>query len=96
MSLSRQYALCFKGFNHSHSDSLSDAIFNMSLGNMIELLFSDVLEGSPCCTDSKEPIVILLKLKHAPKLYHRLSGSKVSPTFTSDRNHIRKDAFQFT
>ncbi|KAI3765806.1 hypothetical protein L2E82_15850 [Cichorium intybus] len=146
ISLSRQGALCFKGFNLSLSHSLDDVIFRpvdphnrvehglLRTGVLpksdcmcvleswedvkawvlperkslefwvthcgdfyrLELQFSDVLEASPCCIDSEEPIAVLLKLKHAPKLYQRLSGSKVSPRFTSDRYHICKDDFEFT
>lgn len=146
MSLSRQGALCFKGFNLSLSHSLDDVIFRpvdphnrfeqgfLRTGLLpkmdcmcvleswegvktyvlperkslefwvthsgdfyrLELQFSDVLEASPCCIDSEEPIAVLLKLKHAPKLYQRLSGSKVSPRFTSDRYHICKEEFEFT
>ncbi|KAL4584954.1 hypothetical protein LXL04_009567 [Taraxacum kok-saghyz] len=62
----------------------------------LELQFSDVLEASPCCIDSEEPTAVLLKLKHAPKLYQRLSGSKVSPRFTADRYHVCKEDFEFT
>lgn len=62
----------------------------------LELQFSDVLEAYPCCVDCQQPNAVLLKLKHAPKVYQRLSGPKVSPRFSSDRYHFCKEDFEFT
>ncbi|XP_024970849.1 RNA-dependent RNA polymerase 2 [Cynara cardunculus var. scolymus] len=62
----------------------------------LELQFSDVLEAFPCSLHSQETNAVLLKLKHAPKLYQKLSGSNVSPRFTPDRYHICKEDFEFT
>ncbi|XP_076912251.1 RNA-dependent RNA polymerase 2-like [Bidens hawaiensis] len=70
----------------------------MHLGEVyrLELQFSDVLETVPCCVGTQEPNAVVLKLKHAPKLYQRLSGPKVSPRFSSDRYHVCKENFEFT
>ncbi|KAK1422340.1 hypothetical protein QVD17_25384 [Tagetes erecta] len=62
----------------------------------LELMFSDVLEANTCCVDGHEPNAVLLKLKHAPKLYQRLAGPNVSPRFSSDRYHFCKEDFDFT
>ncbi|KAI3759084.1 hypothetical protein L6452_06659 [Arctium lappa] len=62
----------------------------------LELQFSDVLEAFPYSLHSQEPNAVLLKLKHAPKLYQKLSGSNVSPRFTLDRYHVCKEDFEFT
>ncbi|KAF5758560.1 putative RNA-directed RNA polymerase [Helianthus annuus] len=62
----------------------------------LELQFSDVLEAFSCCVEAQEPNAVLLKLKHAPKLYQRVSGQNVSPRFSSDRYHICKDDVEFT
>nr|XP_043618244.1 RNA-dependent RNA polymerase 2 [Erigeron canadensis] len=62
----------------------------------LELQFSDVIEAFPCCVSGLEPNAVLLKLKHAPKLYQRMSGSNVSPRFSSDRYHVCKEDFEFT
>nr|GEV30147.1 RNA-dependent RNA polymerase 2 [Tanacetum cinerariifolium] len=66
-------------------------------GVKMELGFSDVVEAYPCCVGSAhEPNAVLFKLKHAPKLYQRVSGPNVSPRFSSDRYHFCKDDFEFT
>ncbi|KAD2806028.1 hypothetical protein R6Q59_028990 [Mikania micrantha] len=62
----------------------------------LELQFSDLLEAFPCCVDTLEPNAVLLRLKHAPKLYQRMAGPNVSPRFNSDRYHICKEDFGFT
>ncbi|XP_071710250.1 RNA-dependent RNA polymerase 2 [Rutidosis leptorrhynchoides] len=62
----------------------------------LEFQFSDVIEAYSCCVNCQEPNAVLLKLKHAPKLYQKMSGSSVSPRFSSDRYHICKEDFEFT
>ncbi|KAK8954582.1 RNA-dependent RNA polymerase 2 [Platanthera zijinensis] len=38
---------------------------------------------------------ILLQLKFSPRIYQRLSGTRIKPKFISDRYHICKEDFQY-
>ncbi|KAI3454526.1 hypothetical protein Pfo_011189 [Paulownia fortunei] len=63
----------------------------------LEVQFGDVLETRGCCLDGDDKKVdaILLTLKHAPKIFRKISGPKVASRFTTDRYHICKEDFDF-
>ncbi|XP_073142058.1 RNA-dependent RNA polymerase 2 [Henckelia pumila] len=63
----------------------------------LEVGFGDVLETQGCCFGGNEQNAdaILLKLKHAPKIFKRVSGPNVASRFSSDRYHICKEDFDF-
>ncbi|KAL0440873.1 UNVERIFIED_CONTAM: RNA-dependent RNA polymerase 2 [Sesamum radiatum] len=63
----------------------------------LEVQFGDVLETRGCCLDGDDKKIdaILLKLKHAPKVYRKISGTKVASKFATDRYHICKEDFDF-
>ncbi|KAL2515792.1 RNA-dependent RNA polymerase 2 [Forsythia ovata] len=63
----------------------------------LEVQFGDVLETYGCCLDGDKQNVdaILLKLKYAPKVYRKVSGSDVASKFRTDRYHICKEDFDF-
>ncbi|KAJ8553798.1 hypothetical protein K7X08_024476 [Anisodus acutangulus] len=60
----------------------------------LEVQFGDIAETSQCSLEDEQP-AILLKLKHAPKLYQRVSGPAVASKFTADRYHICKEDAEF-
>ncbi|PIN04805.1 RNA-directed RNA polymerase QDE-1 [Handroanthus impetiginosus] len=63
----------------------------------LEVQFVDVLETRGCCLDGDDKKVdaILLKLKHAPKVFRKISGRDIASRFTTDRYHICKEDFDF-
>ncbi|KAL3512903.1 hypothetical protein ACH5RR_025620 [Cinchona calisaya] len=61
----------------------------------LEVQFGDVLESCQCCLDGQKPNAVLLKLKHAPKIYRKVSGPNVASKFSADRYHICKEDFNF-
>ncbi|XP_047955335.1 RNA-dependent RNA polymerase 2-like [Salvia hispanica] len=63
----------------------------------LEVQFGDVLESGPCCLDKghKKVNAILLKLRHAPKVFKKVSGPKIASRFTTDRYHICKEDNDF-
>ncbi|KAK4437182.1 RNA-dependent RNA polymerase 2 [Sesamum alatum] len=63
----------------------------------LEVQFGDVLETRGCCLDrdGKNVDALLLKLKHAPKVFRKISGPKVASKFATDRYHICKEDFDF-
>ncbi|KAL7139043.1 hypothetical protein ABFS83_09G024200 [Erythranthe nasuta] len=64
----------------------------------LEVQFGDVAESGRCCLDrgGKKVDAILLKLKHAPKVYKKISGPKVASRFpATDRYRICKEDFDF-
>ncbi|KAH6797448.1 RNA-dependent RNA polymerase 2 [Perilla frutescens var. hirtella] len=63
----------------------------------LEVQYGDVLESVGCCLegDGKKVDAILLKLKHAPKVFKKVSGPKIASRFTSDRYHICKEDYDF-
>ncbi|XP_060204819.1 RNA-dependent RNA polymerase 2 isoform X1 [Lycium barbarum] len=60
----------------------------------LEVQFSDIAEASECSLEDEKP-ALLLKLKHAPKLYQRVSGTAVASKFSADRYHICKEDCEF-
>lgn len=61
----------------------------------LEVQFGDVLESCGCCLDDQNPNAVLLKLKHAPKIYQKFSGPNVAAKFSADRYHTCKEDFDF-
>uniref|UniRef100_A0A5B6YJT5 RNA-dependent RNA polymerase n=1 Tax=Davidia involucrata TaxID=16924 RepID=A0A5B6YJT5_DAVIN len=61
----------------------------------LEVQFGDVLEACGCCLDGEKPNAVLLKLKHAPKIYQKISGPNIASKFSTDRYHICKEDFEF-
>ncbi|KAL8457723.1 hypothetical protein ACS0TY_035550 [Phlomoides rotata] len=63
----------------------------------LELQFADVLETKGCCLDEDDNKVgaVLLKLKHAPKVFRKVSGPKIASRFRKDRYHICKEDNDF-
>ncbi|KAH6798985.1 RNA-dependent RNA polymerase 2 [Perilla frutescens var. frutescens] len=63
----------------------------------LEVQYGDVLESVGCFLegDGKKVDAILLKLKHAPKVFKKVSGPKIASRFTSDRYHICKEDYDF-
>ncbi|KAL6997199.1 RNA-dependent RNA polymerase 2 [Sarracenia purpurea var. burkii] len=63
----------------------------------LELQFDYVLETIGCRLDGDDeaPNAVLLKLKHAPKIYQKISGPHVTSKFSSNRYRICKDDFDF-
>ncbi|GFP95460.1 RNA-dependent RNA polymerase 2 [Phtheirospermum japonicum] len=63
----------------------------------LEVQYGDVMETKGCCLDedNKKVDAILLTLKHAPKIFKKISGPNVASKFTSDRYHICKEDFDF-
>lgn len=60
----------------------------------LEVQFGDVTEGTLCSVENQKS-ALLLKLKHAPKLYQRVSGPAVASKFSADRYHICKEDCEF-
>ncbi|CAN4088256.1 unnamed protein product [Withania somnifera] len=60
----------------------------------LEVQFGDVAEACKCTLEGQGH-ALLLKLKHAPKLYQRVSGPAVSSKFSTDRYHICKEDSEF-
>ncbi|KAL3835176.1 hypothetical protein ACJIZ3_009912 [Penstemon smallii] len=64
----------------------------------LEVGFGDLLESRGCCLDgdgNNKVDAILLKLKHAPKIFKKISGPDVASRFSTDRFHICKEDFDF-
>lgn len=63
----------------------------------LEVQYGDVLESRGCCLGGggNKPDAILLKLKHAPKVFKKVSGPKIASRFPSDRYHICKEDYDF-
>ncbi|KAA8540846.1 hypothetical protein F0562_024809 [Nyssa sinensis] len=61
----------------------------------LELQFGDVSEACGCCLDGEKPNAVLLKLRHAPKIYQKISGPNIASKFSTDRYHICKEDFEF-
>nr|AHL27587.1 RNA-dependent RNA polymerase 4 [Salvia miltiorrhiza] len=63
----------------------------------LEVQFGDVLESRGCCLGGGDMKVdaILLKLRHAPKIFKKVSGPKIASRFTTDRYHICKEDYDF-
>uniref|UniRef100_A0A1S4C5X6 RNA-dependent RNA polymerase n=2 Tax=Nicotiana TaxID=4085 RepID=A0A1S4C5X6_TOBAC len=60
----------------------------------LEVQFGDIIETCGCSLEDEKP-ALLLKLKHAPKLYQRVSGPGVASKFSSDRYHVCKEDCEF-
>ncbi|KAL3374731.1 hypothetical protein AABB24_006294 [Solanum stoloniferum] len=60
----------------------------------LEVQFGDVAEATVCSLENQNS-ALLLKLKHAPKLYQRVSGPAVASKFSADRYHICKEDCEF-
>ncbi|EPS65825.1 hypothetical protein M569_08951, partial [Genlisea aurea] len=56
----------------------------------LEIQYGDICETHLCCSngDGDEINAILLKLKHAPKVFRKISGPDVTSKFASDRYNI--------
>ncbi|GAA0169011.1 RNA metabolism protein [Lithospermum erythrorhizon] len=64
----------------------------------LEFQFSDIFETCRCFFEGGKPNALLLKLKHAPKVYQKVSGSNVASKFSgncSNRYHFCKEDFEF-
>ncbi|XP_059645306.1 RNA-dependent RNA polymerase 2 [Cornus florida] len=61
----------------------------------LEVLFADVFGASGYSSDGEKANAVLLKLKHAPKIYKKISGPNVALKFSTDRYHICKEDFEF-
>ncbi|XP_052182368.1 RNA-dependent RNA polymerase 2 [Diospyros lotus] len=61
----------------------------------LEVLYDYVLEATGCRLDGDKPNAVLLKLKHAPKIYQKVSGPNISAKFSNNRYHICKEDFEF-
>ncbi|KAL3642459.1 RNA-dependent RNA polymerase 2 [Castilleja foliolosa] len=63
----------------------------------LEVQFGDVMETKGCCLDGDYNKVdaILLTLKHAPKIFKKMSGPNIASRFSSDRYHICKEDLDF-
>lgn len=62
----------------------------------LEVGFDDVFEANGCCLEDKKLNAVLLKLKHAPKIYQKISGPNVTSNFRADRYHFCKEDFEYT
>ncbi|XP_058112219.1 RNA-dependent RNA polymerase 2 [Magnolia sinica] len=65
----------------------------------MEIQFVNLIGVFRCRLDGAgadfESNVVLLKLKYAPKIYHKISGPTLASKFSSDRYHICKEDFDF-
>ncbi|OWM90483.1 RNA-dependent RNA polymerase 2 [Punica granatum] len=61
----------------------------------VEIMFEDVLESVGCCLGSEKLNALLLKFKHGPRIYERISGPDVASKFKPDRYHICREDFDF-
>ncbi|GFZ17486.1 RNA-dependent RNA polymerase 2 [Actinidia rufa] len=61
----------------------------------LELLFDYVVESIGCRLGGVETNAVLLKLKHAPKIYQKVSGPNITSRFSSNRYHFCKEDFDF-
>ncbi|KAK8945735.1 putative RNA-dependent RNA polymerase 2 [Platanthera guangdongensis] len=57
--------------------------------------FDDIMSSQGCHLGGGQLNSILLQLKFAPRIYQRLSGTRIKPKFISDRYHICKEDFQY-
>lgn len=58
----------------------------------LEFQFEDIVETCLCRLGGEQnPNAILIKLKHGPKIYQRVSGPGINAKFNSDRFHMCKD-----
>ncbi|KAK4747307.1 hypothetical protein SAY87_026344 [Trapa incisa] len=64
--------------------------------NKVEIMFDDILESVAFCLGGGEKLnALLLKFKHGPRIYERVSGPDVASKFRSDRYHICREDFDF-
>ncbi|CAA6656073.1 unnamed protein product [Spirodela intermedia] len=61
----------------------------------LEIMFGDISGSFICSVREERETAILLKLKYAPRIYHRISGPTLTPRFRVDRYHFCKEDFQF-
>ncbi|CAI9108920.1 OLC1v1008628C2 [Oldenlandia corymbosa var. corymbosa] len=61
----------------------------------LEVQFHDVLESCECSLNAQKSRAVLLKLKHAPKIHRKVSGTNVASKFGADRYHVCKEDFDF-
>ncbi|XAR50155.1 RNA-directed RNA polymerase [Bertholletia excelsa] len=61
----------------------------------LEMQFDYILEVRACRLNGGKPNAVLLKIKHSPKIYQKVSGPSVTPKFTANRYYICKDHFEF-
>ncbi|KAF8407945.1 hypothetical protein HHK36_007085 [Tetracentron sinense] len=61
----------------------------------LEIQFVDVFAASGCLLRGGKSNALLLKIKHAPKIYHKISGPTIASKFNTDRYHICKEDFEF-
>ncbi|KAK9278022.1 hypothetical protein L1049_027579 [Liquidambar formosana] len=73
--------------------------FWVSLGKecyKLDIQFEDVWEAFGCCLGGeKQPNALLLKVKHAPRIYQKISGPDIASKFSSNRYRICKEDLQF-
>lgn len=62
----------------------------------LELKFEDILEVVGCCLGGASQInALLFRLKYAPRIYQKVSGSKPASKLQGDRYRICKEDFSF-
>ncbi|XP_040987157.1 RNA-dependent RNA polymerase 2 [Juglans microcarpa x Juglans regia] len=61
----------------------------------MDVLLPEVLEAVGCGFEGEDVNALLLKLKHGPKIYKRISGPNIFSKFSADRYHICKEDFDY-
>ncbi|XP_023516327.1 RNA-dependent RNA polymerase 2 [Cucurbita pepo subsp. pepo] len=61
----------------------------------LEVMFEEILETTGYCLGDEKLNALLLKLKYAPRIYKRISGSNMASKFSSSRYRLCKEEHDY-